>query len=142
MNFVNVPDSVANSVIQEAILYGLHMKVQSKTFTRPSYILPVTDASKKLLSPSASTRAVKRGSWQDMFLLMKGTTDDLAYMLATGLENPVINETGIDGTYDARFEVAGGDLVTSVDNRIPSSEKLWGWSLSPAIRRCRLPCSK
>jgi uncharacterized protein (TIGR03435 family) len=41
---------------------------------------------------------------------MNGTMDDLAYVLATGLENPVVNETGIDGTYDARFKVAGADL--------------------------------
>ena len=43
---------------------------------------------------------------------MNGTMDDLAYVLATGLENPVVNETGIDGTYDARFKVAGGDVVS------------------------------
>jgi hypothetical protein len=36
--------------------------------------------------------------------------DDLSYLLATSLETPVINETGIDGTYDARFKVAGGDI--------------------------------
>jgi uncharacterized protein (TIGR03435 family) len=41
---------------------------------------------------------------------MNGTMDDLAYVLATGLENPVLNETGIDGTYDARFKVAGEDV--------------------------------
>ena len=48
---------------------------------------------------------------------MNGTMDDLVYVLATGLENPVINETGIDGTYDARFEVAGGD-VDSLNARL------------------------
>jgi uncharacterized protein (TIGR03435 family) len=53
---------------------------------------------------------VKRGYWHGKFLLMNGTTDDLAYVLATGLENPVLNETGIEGAYDARLEVAGGDL--------------------------------
>ena len=41
---------------------------------------------------------------------MNGTMDDLAYVLATGLENPVLNETAVDGTYDARFEVAGADI--------------------------------
>jgi hypothetical protein len=41
---------------------------------------------------------------------MNGTMDDLAYVLATGLENSVVNETGIDGTYDARFKVDGGDV--------------------------------
>jgi uncharacterized protein (TIGR03435 family) len=36
--------------------------------------------------------------------------DDLAYVLATGLENPVVNETGIEGRFDARFQFAGRDL--------------------------------
>jgi uncharacterized protein (TIGR03435 family) len=78
--------------------------------TKAAYVLRATDASKKLLSPSASTHAVKRGYWHGIFILMNGTMDDLAYLLATGLENPVINETGITGTYDARLKVTGGDV--------------------------------
>ena len=110
VNSVDVPQTVADPVVQQAVLAALHMQIQSKTLTKPAYILRATDASKKLLSPSASTHAVKRGYWHGKFLLMNGTMDDLAYVLATGLENPVVNETGIDGTYDARFEVAGGDV--------------------------------
>jgi hypothetical protein len=109
-NFVDVPSRVADSAVQQAVLAALHLQVQSKTLTRPAYILRATDASKKLLSPSASTHAVKRGYWHDNFLLMNGTMDDLAYILATGLETPVLNNTGIEGTYDARFKVAGGDI--------------------------------
>jgi uncharacterized protein (TIGR03435 family) len=110
VNSVDVPQTVVDPVVQQAVLAALHLHIQSKTLTRPAYILRATDASKKLLNPSASTHAVKRGYWHGKFILMNGTMDDLAYVLATGLENPVLNETGIDGTYDARFEVAGGDV--------------------------------
>jgi thiol-disulfide isomerase/thioredoxin len=110
VNSADVPDGVTNSVVQQAVLAALHLQIQAKTVTRPAYILRATDASKKLLSASASTHAVKRGYWHGMFLLMNGTMDDLAYILGTGLETPVINETGIKGTYDARFKVAGGDV--------------------------------
>jgi uncharacterized protein (TIGR03435 family) len=110
VNSVDVPQTAVDSVVQQAVLAALHLQIQPKTLTKPAYILRATDASKKLLSPSASTHAVKRGYWHGRFLLMNGTMDDLAYVLATGLENPVLNETGIDGTYDARFEVAGGDV--------------------------------
>ncbi|HEX5283465.1 MAG TPA: redoxin domain-containing protein [Bryocella sp.] len=110
INSADVPDGVTNSVVQQAVLAALHLQIESKTVTKPAYILRATEASKKLLSPSASTHAVKRGSWHGMFLLMNGTMDDLAYILGTGLETPVINETGINGTYDARFKVAGGDI--------------------------------
>ena len=110
MNFADVPNSVITSVVREAVLSALHLQVQQKTVTRSAYILRATGASKKLLSPSASTHKVKRGHWHGTYILMNGTMDDLAYVLATGLENPVINETGIEGTFDARFKVAGGDV--------------------------------
>jgi hypothetical protein len=109
-NFVDVPQAVMDAAAKQAVLAALHLQIQPKTVAKPAYILRATDASRKLLSPSASTHAVKRGYWHDNFLLMNGTMDDLAYVLATGLENPVVNETGIDGTYDARFKVAGGDV--------------------------------
>jgi uncharacterized protein (TIGR03435 family) len=110
MNFVDVPNSVIDSAVQQAVLSALHLEVQPKTVTRSAYILRATDASKKLLSPSASTHKVKRGCWHGIYILMNGTMDDLAYVLATGLENPVVNETGINGTFDARFKVLGGDV--------------------------------
>jgi len=110
MNFVDVPNSEVASVVREAVLSALHLQIQPKTVTKNAYILKATDASKKLLSPSASTRKVKRGYWHGIYILMNGTMDDLAYVLATGLENPVVNETGIEGTFDARFKVAGGDI--------------------------------
>jgi thiol-disulfide isomerase/thioredoxin len=109
-NFVDEPQTVSDPAIQQAVLAALHLQIEPKTITKPTFILRGTDASKKLLSPSASTHAAKRGSWHGGFILMNGTMDDLAYVLATGLENPVINETGIDGTYDARFKAAAGDL--------------------------------
>jgi thiol-disulfide isomerase/thioredoxin len=110
MHFVDVPDSVISSAVQQAVLSGLHLQIQPRTVTRSAYVLGVTEASKKLLSPSASTHKVKRGYWHGIYILMNGTMDDLAYVLATGLQNPVVNETGIDGTFDARFQIAGGDV--------------------------------
>ncbi|WP_213806025.1 redoxin domain-containing protein [Granulicella sp. dw_53] len=110
VNSTGVPQTLNDAVVRQAVLAALHLQIQPKTLTRPAYILRATDASKRLLSPSASTHGVKRGYWHGNFILMNGTMDDLAYVLATGLENPVLNETGIDGAYDARFKVAGGDV--------------------------------
>ncbi|MDR3793143.1 MAG: redoxin domain-containing protein [Terracidiphilus sp.] len=110
MNYAAVPQKVATPLIQQAVLAALHLQIQPKTFTRRAYILRATDASKNLLSPSASTRATKRGNWHNGYILMNGTMDDLAYILATGLETPVLNETGIGGAYDARFQAAGKDI--------------------------------
>jgi thiol-disulfide isomerase/thioredoxin len=112
MNFVDVPQSVMDSAVQQAVISGLHLQIQPKTITKNAYILRATEASKKLLSPSASTRKVKRGYWHGIYILMNGTMDDLAFILATGLENPVVNETGINGAFDARFTITGNDIDT------------------------------
>jgi uncharacterized protein (TIGR03435 family) len=109
-NFADMPETAAKQIVQQAVLAALHLQIQPKTMVKRAYILRATDESKKLLSPSASTRAMKRGSWQDIRILMNGTMDDLAYILGTGLETPVLNETGIDGAYDARFKAAGNDI--------------------------------
>jgi uncharacterized protein (TIGR03435 family) len=110
VNFVDMPKSVMDSALQQAVLSALHLQIQPKTVTKNAYILRATDASKKLLSPSGSTHKVKRGHWHGIYILMNGTMDDLAYILATGLENPVVNETGIDGTFDARFKTTEGGI--------------------------------
>jgi uncharacterized protein (TIGR03435 family) len=110
MNFVDVPSSVMDSAVQQAVLSGLHLQIQPKTVTKDAYFLRATEASKKLLSPSASTHKVKRGCWHGIYVLMNGTMDDLAFILATGLENPVINKTGINSNFDVRFKVAGEDV--------------------------------
>ena len=65
---------------------------------------------------------------------MNGTMDDLAYVLATGMENPVINKTGIEGTFDARFKAEGNDL-DSVNSVL---RKTLGLELVPGDREMSL----
>ncbi len=110
VNSGDVSQAAAAPIVQRSVLAALHLQIESKTLTKRAYVLRATDASRRLLSASGSSHAVKRGYWHGMFLLMNGSMDDLAYILGTGLETPVINETGIEGTYDARFRVDGGDV--------------------------------
>ena len=67
MNFVDVPKSVMDSVVQQAVLSGLHLQIQPRIVTKNAYILRATEASKKLLSPSGSTHKVKRGYWHGIY---------------------------------------------------------------------------
>jgi thiol-disulfide isomerase/thioredoxin len=134
VNLGELPESAMRPAIQQALLGAWRLQVQPKTVTKPAYILRATEASSKLLSPSASTHAVKRGAWHGGFLLMNGTMDDLAYVLATGMENPVINKTGIEGTFDARFKAEGNDL-DSVNSVL---RKTLGLELVPGDREMSL----
>ncbi len=111
-HFVDLRKSSADADTQQAVLAALHLEIQQNTLTKPAYLLRAADAGANLLSPSASTRKTKRGSWHGEIILMNGTMDDLAYELATALENPVINDTGIAGAYDARFKLPVGDSET------------------------------
>jgi uncharacterized protein (TIGR03435 family) len=95
---------VISSVVQSATLSALHLEVQPKTVTKDAYILRATSASSKLLSPSASAKRHIRGYWNGSIRIMNGTMDDLAYELATGLENPVVNETGLAGNFDVQLK--------------------------------------
>jgi len=110
VNFVDVAEKVRTSSVRQTVLAALHLRIQAKTVSKPAYILRATEASKQLLSPSASTHATKRGHWHGSYVLMNGSMDDLAFVLATGLETPVVNETGIRGNYDARLMNAGTDI--------------------------------
>lgn len=117
VNLGELPEAATRPAIQQAVLGALHLQIQTRTLTKPAYILRATEASGKLLSPSASTHAVKRGSWHGIYILMNGTMDDLAYVLGTGLEAPVINQTGVAGTFDVRFKV-DADGVESLNRAL------------------------
>jgi thiol-disulfide isomerase/thioredoxin len=130
VNSVDVTKAVTDSVVQQSVLAALHLQIQPRTLTKPAYILRATDAGKKLLSPSASTHAAKRGYWHGTFILMNGSMDDLAHILATGCENPVINETGINGAYDARFKVD----TENIDSLNSVLKQTLGLELVPSTR--------
>lgn len=127
VSFLDVPDTVVQSVTQQAVLSALRLRLQPKTITKPAYLLRATDAGKKLLSFSASSPRTKKGYWNGTFVLMNATMDDLAYVLATGLETPVIDETGIKGSYDARFKVSG----EGVENLNAVLKETFGLELVP-----------
>jgi len=106
-----VPDAQMTTIAQTAVFCGLHLQVQPKTIRKREYILKVTEASKKLLVPSASNRGTLRGYWNGRLVISEGSMDDLAVALETGLENPVVNGTGINGKFDARFNFKQEDLA-------------------------------
>lgn len=115
VNLGDLPPAATQPVLQQALLRALHLQIQARTVTKPAYLLRSTESSRNLLSPSASTHAVKRGYWHGIYILMNGSMQDLAYVLATGLETPVLDQTGIAGTFDTRFKVETNDLE-SVQN--------------------------
>lgn len=110
VTLAGVPDAEMSSIVQTAVFCGLHLQVQPRTITKREYILRATDASKKLLSSSVSNRDTLRGYWNGRLVISKGSMDDLAFALETGLENPVVNQTGIKGQFDARFNFKQGDV--------------------------------
>ncbi len=106
-----VTDSQAEAIVQTAVFCGLHLQVQPQIVKKTEFILKATDASNRLLAPSISKRKTLRGYWNGKLVISNGSMEDLAYALETGLGNPVTNQTGIDGKFDARLDFKQYDLA-------------------------------
>jgi thiol-disulfide isomerase/thioredoxin len=134
VELAGVPAAQVSSIVQTAVFCGLHLQTQPKTITKREYILRATDASQKLLSPSISNAKTLRGYWNGRLMISKGSMDDLAFALATGLENPVVNQTGIEGQFDARFKFKQEDIDSAND----ALRKTLGLELVPGTQERRL----
>jgi hypothetical protein len=104
-----VEASALTPVLQTAIPSGLHLRVARKIVTGKAYVLRATARNRDLLLPAAS-KAEKYNYWKGEVHLMGGSMDILAFALETALRQPVLNETGIAGTYDALLAVPTGDV--------------------------------
>jgi hypothetical protein len=71
-------------------------------------ILPPIRGSLLALNPLRTEDTFSRQAGNGRIGTEQSAKFDLAYVLATGWRTTVLNETDIDGTYDARFKVAGG----------------------------------
>jgi thiol-disulfide isomerase/thioredoxin len=130
VELAGVPNAQVSSIVQTAVFCGLHLQVKRRTITKREYILRATDASQKLLNPSASNEKALRGYWNGRLVISKGSMDDLAFALETGLENPVINQTGIEGKFDARFNFKQEDI----DDANAALRKTLGLELVPGTQ--------
>jgi uncharacterized protein (TIGR03435 family) len=101
--------TVTNPIVQEAITSGLRLRVQSKTVTRKAYVLKATEASKTLLTPLPPIDANGHHYSNGKIRLANGSMDNLAAAVEEGLEVPVVNETGIEGRFDAELEFPAKD---------------------------------
>ena len=106
---VNTPLIVP--MLRAAISYGLNLQIEPKTVSRKVLVLTKGETVSPLLVPTAMTN----GSWMRVYRkgkmkLINGSTDDLAAGIETGLQTPVVNETGIEGKFDAELEFPEGDL--------------------------------
>jgi uncharacterized protein (TIGR03435 family) len=102
-------DKLIVPILQTAIIYGLNLKVETKTVTKKVYLLKAIDADHKLLTPTASTGGSMWGYESGKLKLVNRSLDDMANGLEDRLEAPVINETGIEGNFDAEMKFPAKD---------------------------------
>jgi uncharacterized protein (TIGR03435 family) len=124
------PDVSANKpLLQTALTSELRLRAQPKTETRSVYVLKSTAASGKLLMPTASTGKMY-GFSNGKLRMVNRSMNDIANDLEDGLEALVVNETGIEGTFDAELEFARKD----VDGANAALKKVMGLELVKADR--------
>jgi uncharacterized protein (TIGR03435 family) len=102
-------DKLIEPLLQTAITCGLSLKVETKTVTKKVFVLKAVDADHKLLIPTASSGGSMSGYWNRKLKIVNRSMDDLANDLEGGLEVPIINETGIEGKFDAELEFPAKD---------------------------------
>jgi uncharacterized protein (TIGR03435 family) len=102
-------DKLIAPLLQTAVTYGLNLKVETKTVTKKAFLLKAIDALHQHLTPAAPTGGGMSGYWNGKLKLVNSSMDDLAQGLEGGLKVPVINETGIDGKFDAELEFPAKD---------------------------------
>jgi uncharacterized protein (TIGR03435 family) len=103
-------DNLIPPFLQIAIAYGLNLRIESKTVTQKAYVLKATEASKKLLTPTASTGGSMWMYSNGRLTLKNRSIDNLANSLEGGLEVPIVNETGIEGKFDVELEFPAKDV--------------------------------
>lgn len=101
--FAGADDSLTTPMLQTAVASGLHLRVEAKTVTKKAYVLKSTEAKKKLLTPTVSTGGSMWGYQDGTLKLVNQSMDGLRDVLEYALGAPVVNETGIDGTFDAEL---------------------------------------
>jgi uncharacterized protein (TIGR03435 family) len=89
-----------------------------------AFVLTVGKGGSKLTAPqddfAFSWRQDKRG----IHLRQRMTMDDLGYYLSTQMEKPVVNETGVDGTFAIALDFAPLTLQTRPDAVTPLPQAL------------------
>jgi uncharacterized protein (TIGR03435 family) len=103
-------DNLIPPFLQIAIAYGLNLRIESKTVAQKAYVLKATEASKKLLTPTASTGGSMWMFSNGKLTLKNRSIDNLANSLEGGLEVPIVNETGIEGKFDVELEFPEKDV--------------------------------
>lgn len=118
--------------LQMAIAAATGMKLSHVTAMEDVYILQATPKAASLLSPVTSEQGsmcffnAKAGK----LVMMQTSMDGLAKTLETTLMQPVVNETGLAGQFDANFDLPKGDA----DSVQAALEKNLGLTLIKAKR--------
>jgi len=98
--------------IQQVIVTATGMKLTHVTTEEDAWVLQATPKAASLLPPATSDQ----GSMcffnpeADKLVMMQSSIDDLAKTLEPILKSPVVNETGLQGNFDANFSLPKGDV--------------------------------
>jgi len=106
-------DAVTRPMLQTAITAGLHLRITPKTVTKKAYILKATPAGKILLTPTVSNGGSMWMYMNGKVKVVNQSTDGLRAALENALDAPVVDETGIEGKFDAEVEFPMKDAVAA-----------------------------
>ena len=98
--------------IQLAIVTATGTKLSHVVTMEDAYVLQTTPRTASLLPPATSERGSMcfYNAQAGKLVMMEATLDSLAQTLETTLGQPVVNETGLRGDFDANFDLPKSDM--------------------------------
>jgi thiol-disulfide isomerase/thioredoxin len=95
--------------IQLAIVTATGMKMSHVSSMEDVYVLQATPQAAGLLPPSTLKQSMCFYN-AGKLIMMQASLDDLAGQLEEILDRPVVNESGLNGKFDANFDLPKGDV--------------------------------
>jgi len=103
-------DNETFPLLRKTVELGLHIRAEVKTQEHSVLVLKASDRTKGLLTPTVTSSSMY-GYWQGKVHMVNGSMDAFAEALETAFGQPVVNETGISGSYDLELAIPSGDPV-------------------------------
>jgi uncharacterized protein (TIGR03435 family) len=116
-----LPEGAAKSdvpaMLRTLLEERFHLVVHVENTERPSFVLTVASGGTKLKPPPEDWEYSWRANKTGIHLRQRSIMKDFASYLSTQLEQPVVDETGLEGVFAVKLDFAPDSLLARAENR-------------------------
>ncbi|HEX3661699.1 MAG TPA: redoxin domain-containing protein [Acidobacteriaceae bacterium] len=103
-----IAEHAAAPLLKAAVCHALRMDIRERDIVEEAYVLSAGPSARNLLQPTAAPHTPSFAFVSgDTLHIVNSSLDDIAIALESHLDKPVLNESGIEGRYDAEVQLQG-----------------------------------